>query len=516
MFISDPTYQNCPCPMQSCPKNGLTGPLTGDSKRSNLTSISKDSMPLPPVALALPLEPNSVTGPPSPARGSAGMPPPPSPAGATYQPPPPPPTKREFHSPNIQDCQLESKRKARVGKAMVRNNIAAGMQHSTMLLMCNPQTQNYTSTVKREIESPKEKEVIEEKRESFTSDEEIKPLRKNLPISIPKIEENVELITSAACRDHSIPEIRQLEAVLCANKLLPVTELLQPVVSTVAENVKVKNMKRKLSLSKETNDLDLIESPNKKQKVGSSYKCLIKRKTNYCVKINNGKRKLIEEPLTVEVFNEICQPVINLKKSRTKRKFSTTKPEIGKRQKVTKPLSDYTHNSKLRSESKEKSILQVIKSDEVKKSYKKPKTVFLKSSAVVLDKLFAKNSIDRTIDSVVNEISIRTSPPRDVDVTKTVNKCVKSKEPVQNKKIANAINNMPKMKSECKKFDKCRKSRCNEVIPQAISKIPRRSLHAPRWSNGWRWEGESYQSKVFINVSIPNTRKIFLNCWNSS
>lgn len=67
--------------MQSCPKNVLTGPLTGDSKRSNMTSISNDSMPLPSIALVLPSEPASATGPPSPARGSAGMPPPPSPAG---------------------------------------------------------------------------------------------------------------------------------------------------------------------------------------------------------------------------------------------------------------------------------------------------------------------------------------------------------------------------------------------------------------------------------------------------
>ncbi|KAJ9598117.1 hypothetical protein L9F63_026779, partial [Diploptera punctata] len=58
-------YQSCPCPMQSCPKNVHTGPLTGD------------------VALALPLEPPGALGPPSPARGSAGMPPPPSPATAS-------------------------------------------------------------------------------------------------------------------------------------------------------------------------------------------------------------------------------------------------------------------------------------------------------------------------------------------------------------------------------------------------------------------------------------------------
>ena len=66
--------------MQSCPKNVLTGPLTGASKGS---IKNHQTTPLPPVALALPLEPPGALGPPSPARGSAGMPPPPSPALAT-------------------------------------------------------------------------------------------------------------------------------------------------------------------------------------------------------------------------------------------------------------------------------------------------------------------------------------------------------------------------------------------------------------------------------------------------
>ncbi|KAK6634004.1 hypothetical protein RUM44_004611 [Polyplax serrata] len=66
------TYQSCPCPMQLCPKNVHIGPLTGECKRPG-------ALPLPPVALQLPQEPPGAAGPPSPARGSAGMPPQPSP-----------------------------------------------------------------------------------------------------------------------------------------------------------------------------------------------------------------------------------------------------------------------------------------------------------------------------------------------------------------------------------------------------------------------------------------------------
>ncbi|XP_067011951.2 platelet binding protein GspB [Anabrus simplex] len=81
-FIDAP-YQSCPCPMQSCPKNVLTGPLTGDGKGPHTKQPQQHVPPLPPVALALPLEPPGAMGPPSPARGSAGMPPPPSPASAS-------------------------------------------------------------------------------------------------------------------------------------------------------------------------------------------------------------------------------------------------------------------------------------------------------------------------------------------------------------------------------------------------------------------------------------------------
>ena len=80
--------------MQSCPKNVHTGPLTGDGKGPHIagkqqqqpvqdSGASFHQRPLPPVALALPLEPPGALGPPSPARGSAGMPPPPSPATAS-------------------------------------------------------------------------------------------------------------------------------------------------------------------------------------------------------------------------------------------------------------------------------------------------------------------------------------------------------------------------------------------------------------------------------------------------
>ncbi|EFN70044.1 Bromo adjacent-like proteiny domain-containing 1 protein [Camponotus floridanus] len=58
-------FQGCPCPMQSCPKNVDTGALIGNGKGAPV--VSGPGLSLPPSALV---------GPPSPARGLAGLAPP--------------------------------------------------------------------------------------------------------------------------------------------------------------------------------------------------------------------------------------------------------------------------------------------------------------------------------------------------------------------------------------------------------------------------------------------------------
>ncbi|KAJ8963557.1 hypothetical protein NQ317_002353 [Molorchus minor] len=493
------TYQSCPCPMQSCPKNVLTGPLTGDSKRSNILSISKDSMPLPPVALALPLEPASATGPPSPARGSAGMPPPPSPAGATYQ-PPPPPTKQESQSPEShgQDCNTEKKRKARVGKAMVRSNM-----QNTMLLMCNPT--NYVGVVKREIESPKEKEE-EHKKEILSADEDFKsPVKEPEQPSTKNEESPVGVILQPVEPKEEKPmEKENADALTIVEPERP-SQVLQPIVNTVAENVKVKNMKRKLSLSKErVPEPELTPSSRKRQKLGS-YKYLIRKDTNL-VKIHNGKRKLMEKSLPAHQRNgQIRQTKIKLKKSISKRKISTSKEINNKRFKLSQPLTaSNLNNYKNSSKIKEKTVMELNKVKEpVKKAAKMPVTVNSKtnnskSAVAVLDSLFASNNVDRIIESVVSESCMRTTK----DSAVKSEKCSGSlKEPIANKKSTNKNNGqMNKLKNECKKTGVGRrKSKCKEVVVPQIITRPRRPSHFPRWSNGWRWEGEPYDAKVFLN-----------------
>lgn len=454
--------------MQSCPKNGLTGPLTGESKRSNISSIAKESVPLPPVAsLALPLEPASATGPPSPARGSAGMPPPPSPAGATYQ---------SGATPKIETNEEKPVKKARIGKAMVRNNIAAAAAAAnTMLLMCHPPVES----VKREVESPKENTVLEEvQKKEPPSPELLKPPCETTTIVCKQCEVIQEPPVQLKTEDKNPspapvvleePPQKKLNGDIAAEN--------EPCVATVAENVKVKNMKRKVERKSETTYLP----PTKRQKVektSGSYKNLIKKNTN-CVKINNGKRKLTVNPAKGR----------SAKTRRTqKRKLSPGKEEtqtVQKRLKTqAKPLAaSNLHNSKQNAKECKDKVTGDAELAENKEPAKKTK----KTAAIVKDD---RTNGDSSV--VVEDASVR-----------TYNKCRGGRAGINKKG-----NSTKSVKAECtvtkRKYNKRNNNNNNIVIPQPVTK-PRRSLQCPRWSNGWMWEGEPYEGKVFINVSVLHT-----------
>ncbi|XP_057329329.1 uncharacterized protein LOC130670131 isoform X2 [Microplitis mediator] len=64
-IVDHAAFQGCPCPMQSCPKNVDTGPLIGNGKGAPVASGPGLSLP-----------PSALVGPPSPARGLAGLAPP--------------------------------------------------------------------------------------------------------------------------------------------------------------------------------------------------------------------------------------------------------------------------------------------------------------------------------------------------------------------------------------------------------------------------------------------------------
>lgn len=67
----------------------------------------------------------------------------------------------------------------------------------------------------------------------------------------------------------------------------------------------------------------------------------------------------------------------------------------------------------------------------------------------------------------------------------------------------NANKNAPakKAKSRGSKFSNKKKHRVRHLKHVEEVIIPRQTLSAPRWSNGWTWLGEPFQGKVFLNVS---------------
>ena len=528
--------------MQSCPKNGHTGPLIGDSKRSNISSIAKESMLLPPVALALPLEPASATGPPSPARGSAGMPPPPSPAGATYQAPPTP--KRETPEPlDTTKSSPEKRRKARVGKSVVRNNLH--LHQNTMLLMCQePPVQNlYQNPVKREVESPKE----EQKREAIPDiiQSHVEPVAiievENVSSTVDIKEITSSQITSSTNTDSPSGEISMQTDLKTEtsdseqNKEIAIgkataEEVIEPCLKTVAENVKVKNMKRKLSVVKSAEPTHKKQMLEKSPQGGcGSYKDLIRRNVS-AVHIHNGKKKLLVNRSLVHRL-----PKIRLKKPNTKRKVGQAKEDACKRTQHPKPLiASSLHNSKQNNVDGDKTSTrcELVESKQSAKRNSQKKQVNSKCpqggngkklAPAILDSLFARNSVDLTIESVVSD-GLRTGGRSSANPSRTssTERGVKvsnelKKEPCasnnnnNNKSAPNAKVSSAKGKVKCSQKGGKKKPRQNATeVPVVIAKYPvRRNSQFPRWSNGWTWKGEPFESKVFLNVSSFSSTLLF-------
>ncbi|XP_022914588.2 bromodomain-containing protein 4 isoform X1 [Onthophagus taurus] len=508
-------YQSCPCPMNTCPKNVHTGPLIGSSKRSDITSLTKDKVLLP-VALALPLEPASATGPPSPARGSAGMPAPTSPAVAgTYQAPPTP--KQEAIEPESKVC-TEKRRTARVGKMAVRNNL---QQTSTMLLMCQERDQNQSlllGEVKREVESPKEdpkkvlievieapiKAVINSKVEPPQSPCENIEECPRTEIKLGHCDEVIEEITpqlskSGEKQTNENPETIKIEEML---PTVPEKNLLEPCVKTVAENVKVKNMKRRSSSTKTD---EPPQSPPKKRKIdpklNGSYKDLINKNYN-TLQISNGKRKLL-------AANQESSETNKLEPKRTR----STSKEIDAK-KHTKLAKQSSNDDSELIENTEPSPNHQLK----RKKFCSRNLKNIKGNGT--EKNYPKSNVDRTIDCVVNESRTKVlSDTQRTNGEKVTNngvkaKCEIKKEPVMRKKLVKTIPK-PAAPVEVKKPPIVVKKKIKQKVPEVIVTAapivkPRRSLPAPKWSNGWTWMGEPYEGKVFLNSDEANiSRKCY-------
>lgn len=81
------------------------------------------------------------------------------------------------------------------------------------------------------------------------------------------------------------------------------------------------------------------------------------------------------------------------------------------------------------------------------------------------------------------------------------NKLVYMAPPQLLKQSPITLNIIKRPRSRSTKFSNKKRHKVSHVIPEEVI-VPRNNFAAPRWSNGWSWQGESFQSKVFLNVSI--------------
>lgn len=58
-------------------------------------------------------------------------------------------------------------------------------------------------------------------------------------------------------------------------------------------------------------------------------------------------------------------------------------------------------------------------------------------------------------------------------------------------------------KSKSRKFSIKKRHRPTRVAEVEEIIVPRKSNSVPRWSNGWTWEGQPFQGKVFLNSDDP-------------
>lgn len=585
------------------------------------------------------------------------MPPPPSPAGATYHQTLPPssetPSNTSAHSihemlPHLKNEQTsdsesnpthidtptnqcsvattqqevvdvkpeEKRRKARVGKAMVRNSIQQSINNgngSTMLLMCNPSNGQTAliSDVKREVESPEEVRPVEAAKEKNCVGEDLvvaedlsttkePPVIPNGQTTVEAFSVQIEPIVIQDVKTEKVsePPLAVPEVVKSQPVVAP-TELLEPCQKTVAENVKVKNMKRKLSFNNNNVDekkiVEETPSPAKKSKQttqvninnnipnNGSYKDLIKKGCS-TVKINNGKRKLItanggklQSKLVPSKFPKKRTPIKRKASIPLKDETNSKRVKLNPKPLATNNSKDNGHAAK-NNEVKENTFIDtsLIENKEPPRAKNGRKIV----AEVV------KTNVDRTIESVVNQhhastSSVRTEKPptrnrsRDDKTTNIVItnnnvnkrsaavKATKSKvtsevvpippvisvsavlpsvipsvesflRPITNPKSLLSVPStskaavsalccepstskglgtskqlvvrrrkgvpiFPSSVASGTRSLKASAALAASVIAATIPKSGRRSLQQPRWSNGWRWEGEPYQREVFLN-----------------
>ncbi|XP_014242401.2 titin-like [Cimex lectularius] len=448
----DPAFQ-CPCPMQSCPKNVHTGPLTGASKGSSqniqaqtqqggqgnqqnnvicldqqqLNSQEAIPAPLPPVALALPLEPSGANlGPPSPARGSAGMPPPASPALSSTARNPPSWSPPSGHPVPIKEEDITPK------------ELPTPPPEQTIVDI--PVTENF---LQRRMRPMKRKASIEHE---IVMDP-MMPMAQVLEQPMMK----KRRAASPVLIHELMPQIkRPLNTIKCKEEI-PIVNDNMRVTDSIIEDVKPPILDPPLL------DLKLVQECKSEKKTIPQEKPAVEKKTPILEKPNEIKTHLDSKP-NVEPKVQHQEKLVEEKipsQEKIQEKKQTEKPQLTK-----KPERKPSVEKKVLTDKKNNSI-----PNKVEKKCKK--------------KVSPKISIAQKPDTGIKQLAKKETQPTKIKHCKS------------DKKKAN-------------------KKTCLAVKKEVSTEYPLiRGQPTLKWSNGWSWEGEPFKAKVFLTSDEPVSRTCY-------
>nr|CAD7258448.1 unnamed protein product [Timema shepardi] len=587
LFI-DATYQSCPCPMQSCPKNVLTGPLTGDGKGPHLPS-KQQQLPLPPVALALPLEPPGALGPPSPARGSAGMPLPPSPAtGSARNPSSWSPEVQRTGPSLVEAAQLpfdkgdtdtllgvedstqhrlltigtliekpvvcEPKLKSR--RSSVDSPVANQTQNLP-LLMCDSKFQDRglqvssedvtEPSVKQELRTVKEEVFVSQMADKgvfnvdscTTLKRKVESLVSDAPIidTLPATKrQKVLKVSELALRERTVFKSEGLDMAELEAKILP--ELNPPRKSqplslnnASVPNSKFKPKKRKSEDSKDsTENAEPESSPTKKRKRITAlkvpkFKELRAKTYRSCVKQAKSKNFTNSNPKNCvnNIEEGVCNIISNRVGSRTIGTSMTKKINSSCVLTGIKKLST-TKSTPKKAETKTTVSTATQKRSALKQATSKGCDMSVTDGNISRSRVDAhrkralslESTCKRSVGSSCRSASVKAAP-----IARSNSKlCDSIPDPTQSDEPSSPCLPEPMVGKQVKKESFKKPPKVNGLIScesvevldgPACKKTPlKKALIAPKWSNGWSWEGEPFTAKVFLTSEVaPVVRRCY-------
>lgn len=455
-------YQSCPCPMQSCPKNVLTGPLTGASKGS---IKNHQTTPLPPVALALPLEPPGALGPPSPARGSAGMPPPPSPALATAR----NPTNGQWSEspPETTKPPVETKTETgllAISKVLSESVMVAeqdiGSVENTIVSLSLPKTENIKIEVEDSVFLQESNEVKpNRKRKKF-----IKTTSECKKQITEVYNENTEIKMQMDIQERLKVPAEKLEKTVSSDIEKPVEKQLP--LSDNGATVPVKKQVKKRKSTEEENQEPL-------PKVAKCEKSKVSEKP--CDKVKKQKAQQVGKKKCVKRDKSVTEENIEPVETETVKVSAVAKVQNGRRN------SKITERRKS-SSPQENGILESPVAVEISPA----PTASKKKKPVIGKKVAEKTKAEHTL-----------------------------RNQAVSKDRRNSKNGRGNGKGDTSPGRSTRKGTLleendSENLEALVTPAPRKVQLTPKWSNGWSWEGHPYKSKVFLSSDdAPIIRKCY-------